>query len=64
MYDIATYTRANIEKTANSHIHLDARSDYSIYIIYIIIIYITSNEYNYKYDISTQYREEKKYSQE
>ena len=28
MYGIGTYTRANIEKTANSQVHLDARSDY------------------------------------
>ena len=28
MYDIAMYTRANIEKTANSQVRLDARSDY------------------------------------
>ena len=28
MYDIATYTRANIEKMANSLVRLDARSDY------------------------------------
>ena len=27
MYNIATYTRANIEKTANSQVRLDARSD-------------------------------------
>ena len=30
MYDIATYTRANVEKTANSQVRLDARSDYSV----------------------------------
>ena len=29
MYNIAMYTRANIEKTANSQVHLDARSDYN-----------------------------------
>ena len=29
MYDVATYTRVNIEKTANSQVRLDARSDYS-----------------------------------
>ena len=28
MYDIAMYTRANVEKIANSQVHLDARSDY------------------------------------
>ena len=28
MYDIATYTHANVEKTANSQVRLDARSDY------------------------------------
>ena len=28
MYDIATYTRANVEKTANSQVRLDACSDY------------------------------------
>ena len=29
MYDIATYTRANVGKTANSQVRLDARSDYN-----------------------------------
>ena len=28
-YDIAMYTRVNVEKTANSQVHLDAHSDYS-----------------------------------
>ena len=28
VYDIAMYTHANIEKTANSQVRLDARSDY------------------------------------
>ena len=27
-YDTATYTRANVEKMANSRVRLDARSDY------------------------------------
>ena len=30
MYDIATYTHANVEKMANSQVRLDARSDYSL----------------------------------
>ena len=30
MYDTATYTHANVEKTANSQVRLDARSDYSV----------------------------------
>ena len=29
MYDIASYTCANVEETANSQVRLDARSDYS-----------------------------------
>ena len=29
MYDIATYTDGNIEKTSNSQVRLDACSDYS-----------------------------------
>ena len=29
MYDIATYACANVEKMANSQVHLDARLDYS-----------------------------------
>ena len=29
MYDIATYTCVNVEKTANSQVRLDARSDSS-----------------------------------
>ena len=29
MYDIGMYTRANVEKTANSQVRLDAVSDYS-----------------------------------
>ena len=30
MYNIATYTCANVEKMANSQVRLDARSDYSV----------------------------------
>ena len=30
MHDIAMYTHANVEKTANSQVHLDARSDYNL----------------------------------
>ena len=29
MYDSATYTRANVEKTDNSQVCLEARSDYN-----------------------------------
>ena len=30
MYNSATYTRANVEKTAHSQVRLDARSDYRL----------------------------------
>ena len=30
MYDIAMYTHANVEKTANSQVCLDVHSDYSL----------------------------------
>ena len=38
MYDIATYTHANVEKTANSQVRLDACSDYSLCTIMRITI--------------------------
>ena len=35
MYDIAAYTRVNIEETANSQIRLDANSDYNIILLVV-----------------------------
>ena len=34
MYHIATYAGANIKKTANSQVRLDARLDYNLYYYY------------------------------
>ena len=42
MYDTATYTRANVEKTANSQVRLDAHLDYSL-VVFIkldLLVYI------------------------
>ena len=46
MYDIATYTRANVEKMANSQVRLDARSDYSTIVYIDDIRIIPQDAYN------------------